>query len=396
MAPVQTSQTEFPVSVPSTFPKSNEESAVPSSVPTSDFTYSPTAFPTSNEESGFEYFVNNQVWLTMWLLTMVVFVVLPIATSKRRKELCMQGFRERRWVSDEEYDENGSGDQQGTSRNPQQPDETTQRHSTTTWTQEDDIRQQYLSFSMENYTMVLSKSDIREGDDNSEEDMETWKETTMSLKEEKKSQIENDVENQCDTTIVFMDSGSQDTDDDQVTTDIETPTPVRKKQPDTEDSDDFLASEFDKDQTVCVPLSGQAVVRKNKDKEQAEQSPTTSSACTITSTSTSTTHRLVSNRCAICLCRLEADEEITWSSNPDCSHVFHNECIINWSLAVGKKAHRRRKRDNPDMTDEEALDLICEFPILCPCCRQEFCINKSSPSCETCQETGNNIETPEV
>lgn len=371
------------------------ENAVPSSVPTSDFTYSPTAFPTSNEESGFDYFVNNQVWLTMWVLTLLVFVVLPIATSKRRKKLCMQGFREGRWVSDEENDENGSGDQQGTSRNPQQPDETTQRHSTTTWTQEDDIRQQYLSFSMENYTMVLSKSDIREGDDNSEEDMETWKETTMSLKEEKKSQIENDVENQCDTTIVLMDSGSQDTDDDQVTTDIETPTPVREKQPDTEDSDDFLASEFDKDQTVCVPLSGQAVVRKNKDKEQAEQSPTTSSACT-SSSSSSTNHRLVCNRCAVCLCRFEADEEITWSSNPDCSHVFHNECIINWSLAVGKKAHRRRKRDNPDMTDEEALDLICEFPILCPCCRQEFCINKSSPSCETCQETGNNIETPEV
>jgi hypothetical protein len=241
---------------------------------------------------------------------------------------------------------------------------------------------------------VLSKSDICGGDDNSEESMVTWKETTLSLKEEKKSQIENDVENQCDTTIVLTDSGSKDTDDDQVTTDIETPTPVREKRSDTEDSDDLLAFEFDKDQTVCVPLSGQAVVRKNKDEEQAEQSPTTSSACA--STSSSTSRRLVSNGCAICLCRFEAEEEITWSSNPDCCHVFHRECIINWYLAVGKKTQQRRKKKNPAMTNEEALDLICEFPILCPCCRQDFCTNKSSLSCETCLETGSNSETAGV
>lgn len=380
VAPVPTLQTVFPASVPV-------------SVPTSDFTYSPTAI-SSKEESGFDYGVDTHVWLIMWLITMVVFILLPITTSKRRRELCMRGIRERRWIRDEEYDENGSGDHQGTRRPPQQRDRTTQRHFTTTRTQEDDIRQQYLSVLMKNYTIVLSKSDICGGDDNSEESMVTWKETTLSLKEEKKSQIENDVENQCDTTIVLTDSGSKDTDDDQVTTDIETPTPVREKRSDTEDSGDLLAFEFDKDQTVCVPLSGQAVVRKNKDEEQAEQSPTTSSACA--STSSSTSRRLVSNGCAICLCRFEAEEEITWSSNPDCCHVFHRECIINWYLAVGKKTQQRRKKNNPAMTNEEALDLICEFPILCPCCRQEFCTNQSSLSCETCLETGSNSETAGV
>ena len=198
------------------------------------------------------------------------------------------------------------------------------------------------------------------------------------------------MENQCDATIISSDIGSRDTidtDDNNNTntntnsTDIEAPPAVKEKRSDTdsEDSDELLACDFDKNQTVCVPLSGQAV-RKETEKTESESEPTSSSTCrtTATATATTTSHRLVSNGCAICICLFEADEKITWSSNPDCCHVYHSDCVLNWFLAVGRKEQKRHKRMNPNMTDEEALDSICKFPILCPCCRQDFCTELSS------------------
>ncbi len=34
--------------------------------------------------------------------------------------------------------------------------------------------------------------------------------------------------------------------------------------------------------------------------------------------------------CAICLIPYDIGDEICWSQNPDCNHVFHHECIEHW------------------------------------------------------------------
>ena len=211
---------------------------------------------------------------------------------------------------------------------------------------------------------MLTKSDIYEGEDNAA----ASKKTTKSIK-----QADNDVENQCDATVASSDIESRDIIDSEVNMndiDAQATPAVIEKRSDSEDSDDELpAFEFDNDQMVCIPLPGQVV----------KTEPTGS---------THSSRRLVSNGCAICLSLFEEGDKITWSSNPDCCHVYHSDCALSWYLAVGKKAQKRRKRDNPTMTDEEALDLICKFSILCPCCRQEFCTEIISPSEKKDEETG--------
>lgn len=112
------------------------------------------------------------------------------------------------------------------------------------------------------------------------------------------------------------------------------------------------------------------------------------------------THRQVPNGCAICLSVFQPTDDVTWSSNPDCNHVFHHKyvaaalqiprswecsltetpslcrCILDWLHASGRKALRRQRRNNsPGSIVNYSCDpvaRITRFPALCPCCRQEF------------------------
>ena len=59
------------------------------------------------------------------------------------------------------------------------------------------------------------------------------------------------------------------------------------------------------------------------------------------------TPRCVPATCIICLLQYEPGTYVTWSSNKECTHAFHRDCILMWLL---KK----------------------EEPYLCPCCRREF------------------------
>lgn len=54
----------------------------------------------------------------------------------------------------------------------------------------------------------------------------------------------------------------------------------------------------------------------------------------------------VPNSCAICLCSYDIDDVVVWSSNKDCVHAFHEECILQWLV----------KNQNGE----------------CPCCRTQF------------------------
>jgi hypothetical protein len=66
--------------------------------------------------------------------------------------------------------------------------------------------------------------------------------------------------------------------------------------------------------------------------------------------------RAVPNVCAICLDSYKPDETVIWSSNIDCSHAFHQDCILDYFL----------------------VKLKVKDTVPCPCCRQDF-MGLSSP-----------------
>jgi hypothetical protein len=82
------------------------------------------------------------------------------------------------------------------------------------------------------------------------------------------------------------------------------------------------------------------------------------------------------NGCAICLSTFAPEVKVTWSSNPECAHIFHYDCVLHRFLTVGRKVLRKRMHQNPQMSESEALDLICKFPMLYPLCYNSFSIKR--------------------
>eukprot|EP00984_Skeletonema_dohrnii_P022948 scaffold12062_cov98-Skeletonema_dohrnii-CCMP3373.AAC.1 len=70
--------------------------------------------------------------------------------------------------------------------------------------------------------------------------------------------------------------------------------------------------------------------------------------------------------CAICLSEYEKCDRVCWSSNTECSHVFHEDCILQWLISSGKK------RSMNEFFTRHPTDEILLKNEFCPCCRQDF------------------------
>ena len=78
--------------------------------------------------------------------------------------------------------------------------------------------------------------------------------------------------------------------------------------------------------------------------------------------------RMVPNVCTICLCNYEIGSDIVWSSNLNCEHAFHLECIEEWLM---------NQREGP----------------LCPCCRRDFIIDPYDLEGEEYTRSPQNLDT---
>lgn len=101
--------------------------------------------------------------------------------------------------------------------------------------------------------------------------------------------------------------------------------------------------------------------------------------------------REVPNGCAICLSEFEVEDRVTWSANAECLHVFHEDCLLKWMLSVGRKS--REQQLNDANSQQDAVEAATDFPMLCPCCRQQFIsTTRDSESDQVEQETDNSLD----
>ena len=73
------------------------------------------------------------------------------------------------------------------------------------------------------------------------------------------------------------------------------------------------------------------------------------------------------NSCAICLIEYEVRDDVSYSANPQCPHIFHEQCITKWFLSLG------RLQTICDVSlDNDCAKNVLNYRLECPCCRQEF------------------------
>ena len=138
---------------------------------------------------------------------------------------------------------------------------------------------------------------------------------------------------------------------------------------------------------IFVPLPGQkaAECRGDDDNDRAPNPSDCDSARKLHHQ----TQRTYSDACVVCLNPFVANDTVTWSSNKNCSHVFHQRCLLEWFSSVGKKAWKKKYIQHGSGTNndlETALPSsvslmqkeICDFPTLCPCCQQDFFLERTS------------------
>lgn len=107
--------------------------------------------------------------------------------------------------------------------------------------------------------------------------------------------------------------------------------------------------------------------------------------------------RDVPNGCAICLGEFDASDQICWSANANCSHVFHYACTLDWLMECGRKHLKRQRRRNgrggTATQFSDPVTQVTQFPMLCPCCRQDFVVPADDDSISVKEETSNVAST---
>ena len=126
-----------------------EPAAAATAAPSQNATY-PDSYATSS----------NHIWTLLWVVSLCAFLSLPFCASTKRRRLCLQRIRERRWVPNNESSDEDDWYAQAFRRRQEerrQQMQAEQEHFQITKTQEDEIREQYLNVLLGKYSKVRQR-----------------------------------------------------------------------------------------------------------------------------------------------------------------------------------------------------------------------------------------------
>jgi hypothetical protein len=112
---------------------------------------------------------------------------------------------------------------------------------------------------------------------------------------------------------------------------------------------------------ICVPLPGQQICVSSTNGTDATNKTTSLNDIPET--------RNVPNLCVICHEEYTMSDKVCWASSSDCSHVFHEECIVRWLTRLGWMKLKKQSMELEKMIDE---DKCLNYDLDCPMCRGQF------------------------
>mmetsp|Transcript_2529 Transcript_2529/g.3600 ORF Transcript_2529/g.3600 Transcript_2529/m.3600 type:complete len:187 (+) Transcript_2529:648-1208(+) len=114
---------------------------------------------------------------------------------------------------------------------------------------------------------------------------------------------------------------------------------------------------------ISVPLPGEQNCNGNFTERTSNANTTeTTSLNDIPET------RNVPNLCVICHEEYKVADKVCWASSSECTHVFHEECIVRWLTRLGwMKLKEQQELEN--MNDK---DKCLNYDLDCPMCRGKF------------------------
>eukprot|EP00545_Synedropsis_sp_CCMP1620_P007618 CAMPEP_0119007036 /NCGR_PEP_ID=MMETSP1176-20130426/2723_1 /TAXON_ID=265551 /ORGANISM="Synedropsis recta cf, Strain CCMP1620" /LENGTH=423 /DNA_ID=CAMNT_0006959095 /DNA_START=92 /DNA_END=1359 /DNA_ORIENTATION=+ len=352
-------------------------------------------------------FSNANFLIIVWVVSFTVFVCTPFCVSRYRRELWCKRIRLCQWNVhvDPERDPEWyrlAMERYETYRTRVAADGENGERRQLTREEEEEVRQLYLLERMAGFTMAVKQEYIREKDGVEKDDVSDMNESvrSISMLETVSSAAAASVDIEEGTKgVVDVNGGStsaadtgnfygESSDDEMENVDLRGIQETAEHFPaatvasdveegikgnvdvngtsatdnggfDGESSDDEMGNiDFSFEETntfVGVPFPGVPLIGENRK------------------------IRFVPNGCAVCLCEFEVGERVTWSATGGDPHVFHEDCMMNYFLSVGSKASRRRRRHPDDQDpDQDPREAATDFPMLCPCCRQQF-VSKISP-----------------
>lgn len=328
----------------------------------------------TNDDDGAYMTTDPLVWTLVWVGALFVLLICPFVLSKRRRKLCYRRFVERDWSSNDE--DAGGATFLPHSRIVRSYPIGDPRHKFTQEEAEDEMKR-FILDKLDPYSKVLDKFDfdVKKSaylDDDIESQTAHSSSSTVNeptnVDASNHSSSVDASKNPC--TYYFPTSSRcateeesnpyfRDEMEDTVNADIKLPSPGITLQ-DYVNSQKLTPLDENLDDTEELNTKEKKKKKKRKVKKTSDTKNTGKSIVSMNR----------NNECSICLGALSEGETVSWSAL-DCEHVFHQECIVNWLMTLGRKSI--------DNSQESIMQLrLCRYDMKCPNCRQDFIPNATS------------------